>query len=636
MQLDIYNTHMELYPYKQFDQLWLEKIYTATDKYQNSDYACGYIIHDGKLYLPKGSPASKIQYTTNCNITKIMESDPIEYMSRHHSSYYEPRDKLQMDSIEFLKGEGHQLGLNLATGKGKENPVSMYIPTPSGWKRFGSLSVGDEVYSIDWKPTKIVKIFPQGVKDIYRITLVDDRYIDCGLEHLSLMQYTPDEDLGLSITVNTTEFIIECIDKGRRVWLPAHRDWVKYPESYQHILDGELHQEYVEVKSVELNRQEEAMCIAVDNRSRLYVVDQMIITHNTFCVAYASTELNQRTLIVTPNTGLKNQWIKTYKTMFDYKSNELIDIAGSPVMEAMLDGDVRPADVYFVNHQTLRSFIASHGPYKLKEFFQKLGAGIKVYDESHMEFANILLIDFLSNTDRTWYLTATFDRSDKSESRCFQQAFSSVDTFGKMESQAVTRKHVIYHIVNINSKISPKNRAKLYSYPGFGSPKYGRYSIFEDEHDTAYKTILEILNKTTNMEGKTMIFLPIIEGVDEVVKRLKRDYPIKSVAAYHSKIDKEEKESAEKKDIIVTTIKSCGTGRDIKGLRSVICLEPIASKVVAEQMIGRLRPYADDKDTYFWDVVDRSIPVLTYWHRARFKTIQGLAKQCIEINDILG
>lgn len=466
---------MELYPYKQFDQLWLEKLYTAVDPFTQSEYACGYIIDDGKMYLPKGTPASKLEALSGCKVNYIEESDPVVPMSRHHCSYYDPRNKVQYESIDFLRGEGKQLGLNLATGIGK-----------------------------------------------------------------------------------------------------------------------------------------------------------------TFCVAYASTELNLRTIVITPNTGLKNQWIKTYSTMFDYKKKELVNIAGSPVMEAMMEGSFTDADVYFVNHQTLRSYIAAHGPYSLREFFRKLGAGIKVYDESHMEFGNILLMDFLSNTERTWYLTATFDRSDKTESACFRQAFSSVDSFGKQESSEVVKKHVVYHIVNINSKISPQNKRKVMGYPQFSAVKYGKYAIFDDPYDTAYKTVLAILNKTTSMDGKTLIFLPLIECVDEMVKRLKRDYPAKSCAAYHSKVDREEKESAEKKDIIVSTIKSCGTGKDIKGLRSVICLEPIASKVITEQMIGRLRPYAEGKDTYYWDIVDKSVIGCQWYFRARFKTIQKLVKDVVEINDILG
>lgn len=471
--IDVFNTHIEVYPYKQFDQPWLEKQYTAVDKFSGNEYACGYIIDDGKLYIPRGTSVSKLEVVMDSVANDSHDSDPMEHMSRVHSSYYEPRDKIQVESIEFLKEEGHQLGLNLRMGWGK-----------------------------------------------------------------------------------------------------------------------------------------------------------------TYCVLYAATELNMKLLVITPNNGIKSQWMKSMKTMFDYRPKEIVDIAGSDIMDAIEEGTCREADVYLVNHQTLRSYLTTYGVFKFKQFFQKIKVGIKVYDESHMEFANILLVDFLSNTDRTWYLTATFDRSDKTERVCFQHAFASVESYGEKESMEAAEKHVIYHMVNINSQITPKNRARLMAYPGFTASRYGKYCIFDDPNDTAYKAILAILNKTTDMEGKTLIFIPLIEAVDEVVKRLKKDYPQKSVAAYHSRISKDEKESAEKKDIIVSTIKSCGTGKDIKGLRSVICLEPVASKVVTSQTIGRLRPYGEGKDTYFWDILDRSVQPVNWWHRARFKTIESLVKKVVTINDI--
>ena len=273
-----------------------------------------------------------------------------------------------------------------------------------------------------------------------------------------------------------------------------------------------------------------------------------------------------------------------------------------------------------------------HGGYQFHQFFKKLNVGIKVYDESHMEFANILMIDFFTNTDRTWYLTATFDRSDKTESQCFKRAFNSVICYGEIESKALTPKHVIYHVVNFDSRISPKNRAKMLAYPGYSSNRYGQYAFGLDPNDTAYKVIREILLKLKDIEGKTLIFVPLIENVDTLVSKIKHDFPEKSCAAYHSKIPKDEKEDAEKKDIIVSTIKSCGTGRDIKGLRSVICAEPVASKVIAEQMIGRLRPYGEGKDTFFFDTVDNAIMQNGCFWKARFKKIQTLVKEVKYLN----
>lgn len=472
MHLDVFNTHMELYPYSKEDYPVIEDMYTAVDKFSQKEFPCGYIIEDGKLFLPRGTPVSKVEYITGIKANHLIQSDPNSQMSRQFHSVYDPRDKLQEDSIKFLTTEGgNQLGLNLSTGLGK-----------------------------------------------------------------------------------------------------------------------------------------------------------------TFCVAYSSTKLNEKTIIITPNEGLKQQWIATYHRMFDYRPKNLMNISGSNVMHAIMEDAIDPVDIYFVNHQTLRSYMTSLNGYALHKFFKKIEVGIKVYDESHMEFANILLIDFFSNTNRTWYLTATFDRSDKTESICFKRAFHSVITFGEMESKEVVEKHVIYHIVNINSRATPKDRAKVIGYQGMSAHSYGRYAFKEDQNQTAYHAIKLILKKIEDLEGKTLIFVPLIDAVDDIVKKLKKDCPNKTVAAYHSKITKEEKESAEKKDIIVTTIKSCGTGKDIPGMRSIICVEPIASKVVAEQMLGRLRPYAKDKFTYFFDIVDVCLPPINWWFRARFKKIETLVKEVIHLN----
>ena len=465
--LDIYNTHMELYPYEKDDIPIIEADYTAIDKFTNKEFPCGYTISNGKLYLPRGTSISKIETIASVKANKNNESDPYEKMDYIHSSLYEPRNEIQEESIKFLTEDPFkQKGLNLATGIGK-----------------------------------------------------------------------------------------------------------------------------------------------------------------TFCVAYASTKLGLKTIIITPNEMLKEQWINTYSKMFDYRPKHLMNIAGSNIIESFMQDLIEPADVYFVNHQTLRSYLMSHNEYEFHQFFKKLGVGIKVYDESHMEFANILFIDFFTNTENTWYLTATFDRSDKTESKCFKRAFSSVVCYGEIESKEVVRKHVIYHTVNFDSRISPKHRAKLLAYPGYTSNRYGQYAFEWDPNESAYKVIREILLKIKDIEGKTLIFVPLIDNVEQVVSNIKRDFPEKTVGAYHSKIPKDEKESAEKKDIIVSTIKSCGTGRDIKGLRCVICAEPVASKVIAEQMIGRLRPYADDKDTYFFDCVDTCITHNNWWWKSRFKKIQTLVKE---------
>lgn len=473
MNIDVYNTHIELYPYTVGDYQVILKEFTAIGSYDQKEFPCGYIIDNRKLYLPRGANVTKLEYITQGKVSYINKSDPSENITRSYESLYEPRNDIQQETVDFLlKSNNHQLAVNLDVGFGK-----------------------------------------------------------------------------------------------------------------------------------------------------------------SFCIAYAIHKLNKKAIIIVPNEGLKQQWmINTFCKMFTCKPTQLMNIAGGNIIQGIVNGDIEPRDFYFVNHATLRNYITEHGGYALHKFFKKIKVDIKVYDEAHMEFANILLIDHFTNTNRTWYLTATFDRSDKSESACFRKAFSSVDTYGELESRKVTRKHIIYHVVNFNSRPTPKDRGRATGYGGFTAAKYGKYAFIYDKSDTTYRVLKMMLEKLQNIEGKILIFIPLIEAVDIVAEKLRKDIPDKRISVYHSKADAEEKRYAFEKDIIVSTVKSCGTGKDIKGLRAIISSEPIASKVITHQQLGRLREYAEDKDTYYFDLVNIGFYQCNWWFRSRMKAVIPMVKEVVYLN----
>ena len=52
------------------------------------------------------------------------------------------------------------------------------------WKRHGDLVVGDYVFARDGSPTKVLGVFPQGERDVYRVTFGDGRILDVSDNHL--------------------------------------------------------------------------------------------------------------------------------------------------------------------------------------------------------------------------------------------------------------------------------------------------------------------------------------------------------------------------------------------------------------------------------------------------------------------
>lgn len=74
--------------------------------------------------------------------------------------------------------------VTLQTGGGKMERATNHVRIPGGWKRIGKLNAGDYVIAHDGTPTKVLGVFPQGKKQLYRVTFYDGRFVDVGAEHL--------------------------------------------------------------------------------------------------------------------------------------------------------------------------------------------------------------------------------------------------------------------------------------------------------------------------------------------------------------------------------------------------------------------------------------------------------------------
>lgn len=73
-------------------------------------------------------------------------------------------------------------------GSSKAQPLDAKILTINGWKQMGDVVVGDQVATQDGTFTTVTGVFPQGVKDICRVTFSDGASTECCYEHLWLTQ----------------------------------------------------------------------------------------------------------------------------------------------------------------------------------------------------------------------------------------------------------------------------------------------------------------------------------------------------------------------------------------------------------------------------------------------------------------
>src|ERR687886_166560 len=92
-------------------------------------------------------------------------------------------DDFQLDAIRALANR-HSVLVAAPTGTGKALASNTRVLTPQRWKPIGDLRPGDQVIGSDGQPTKVLGVFPQGVRQGYRVSFSDGTSVICDLEHL--------------------------------------------------------------------------------------------------------------------------------------------------------------------------------------------------------------------------------------------------------------------------------------------------------------------------------------------------------------------------------------------------------------------------------------------------------------------
>ena len=70
------------------------------------------------------------------------------------------------------------------SGFAQAQPLDAKILTPRGWTTMGAIEPGDEVIDPEGGTARVIGIFPQGERDIYRVTFSDGSSTECDLDHL--------------------------------------------------------------------------------------------------------------------------------------------------------------------------------------------------------------------------------------------------------------------------------------------------------------------------------------------------------------------------------------------------------------------------------------------------------------------
>jgi phosphate starvation-inducible protein PhoH and related proteins len=140
-------------------------------------------------------------------------------------------DMLDPDSIPRLMTAGTIEIAPLAYMRGRSQPTNTPVLTPDGFRPIGELTVGDLVIGSNGKPTPVLGVYPQGEKDIYRVTTQDGASTLASGDHLWAVATRDDRRRGKPLRVMTTRDMIGNLRANHyhRYELPLHSAPVRFP-----------------------------------------------------------------------------------------------------------------------------------------------------------------------------------------------------------------------------------------------------------------------------------------------------------------------------------------------------------------------------------------------------------------------
>lgn len=615
----------------------------------------------------------------------------------------------------------------LQTGLGKAQPLTALVQTPTGWKTMGSLLVGDQVVASDGTAVPILGIYPQGEKDIYRVTFEDGRSAECCKEHLwsvyakKEITYT-DALVSTNPLILTTELIIDLLNGGESelsidlvkphnqstsklndqygvgkriafakgdlgpapinphyfagtanqrlmllrglldvagmlgldqetIYFTSHSKALLFQVQYlvrslggmaflsEHSLNHfalrivhptprELFTHYaialpkpgtkelkLKLVSVELIKRAPAQCLFIDHPNHLYVTNDFIVTHNTFCSLQAVANVGHRVVLITKASFLE-KWLEDFTKTFECITDEILVVKGSGQLMKLLDlaeeGKLTEKAI-LISSATFRNYLKDYEdageelrdmgyacmPY---EFFEFVGAGVRLVDECHQDFHFYFKLDTYTHITSSISLSATLITDDLYLQQMYKVMFPLKDRLPKRDLD----KYIDSIAVHYSHKNTKVIRTEEYGSTTYSHMAYERSLLKQPEAKLHYcqlvQSILELSYFRDKQPGeKAIVFAASVDMCTEISNYLKRQYPHLDVRRY---VEDDPYENVLDADIRVTTIGSGGTAIDIPDLSCTIMTTAIQSIQANVQALGRLRKRTNGKVEFYYFVAD--------------------------------
>jgi len=178
LKLTKYTGHREE-PIQETPKLLVDSLHKA-HVWTGTKVSKKYKLQENEFCIVKGGATGKSEvrcYHRNGKLFRIPREFQIDNIKALNDEQAYAMQLLMDPSVKMVTLTGR-------AGSGKAQPLDSNVLTPEGYVRMGDIVKGSKVLTPTGKSVKVLQVFPQGEKEVYRVEFVDGRSVECCEDHL--------------------------------------------------------------------------------------------------------------------------------------------------------------------------------------------------------------------------------------------------------------------------------------------------------------------------------------------------------------------------------------------------------------------------------------------------------------------
>ena len=424
-------------------------------------------------------------------------------------------------------------------------------------------------------------------------------HVICGIMSQLLITYTPDGFIHIN-DIPTPELAEDVITIVRSLGdyamltgttVSVRRTKTKWNAKLQHA--EPIKRQRLAITSIQLVEDTMQRCIMIDDPLHVYITENYIPTHNTYCGVAITAYHEERAVIIVPFSKLIDQWKEAFTKFTTLEEDDIMVVKGTKSCEKILAGKTKDKKIFIVMVDTLASARKTLGDLKIIDMLNATQASIKIVDEIHRDMKSICMIEALSNFKRNYYMSASPGRAEQKENWIFKTLFYNVPRFGS-GFKTKEEKHInimvkkYYFTPDVQQSSSIINRRV-----GMNTRTYEKVLATakpeqQQSFNNALRDMIAWAKRVMDPDCRILILAQTIDFLHYIKNQIDDIFP-EEVALYHGSLKPSEKEDALNHKVIVATVGSLGTGADIADLQFTFNVMVYSNWLDAMQISGRLR-----------------------------------------------